>query len=232
MNLTKDMYEYLLNFADDKDIINMLSTNKKFRDETLFERIVKRRYSELVSFKNTDETFQYFFIKMIYYISKLKELYDIPYFVGINPQTLYEDAKTLYPQNFLHKVMIIAIRNGNLDVVKLMVRKGVNRFDSGLAEAAGSGHLDIVKYFIELNASEYSHATKIAAKNGKIDIIDYFIEKKYIKSGMLNLLLLEAAKGNQFPTVKYLINKGANNFQSAISRTDNPEIKNYLQKFL
>ncbi len=232
MNLTKDMYEYLLNFADDKDVLNMLSTNKKFRDETLFERIVKRKYPELIAFKNTNESFQYFFIKMVYYISKLKEVYDVPYFVGINPESLYTDAKNLYLENFLHKVMIIAIKNGNLDVVKLMVGKGVNRFDSGLGEAAGSGYLDIVKYFIELDASEYSHATKIAAKNGKINIIDYFIENKYIKSGMLNLLLLEAAKGNQFPAVKYLVTKGANNFQAAISRTNNMEIKNYLKQFL
>ena len=39
MNLTKDTYEYLLNFAEDRDIINMLSVNKKFRDEEFFERI-------------------------------------------------------------------------------------------------------------------------------------------------------------------------------------------------
>jgi hypothetical protein len=37
MNLTKDTYEYLVGFADDRDIINMLSVNKKFNDGEFFK---------------------------------------------------------------------------------------------------------------------------------------------------------------------------------------------------
>ena len=42
MILTKDTYEYLINFVDDKDVVNMLSTNKKFRHEDVFQRIMKK----------------------------------------------------------------------------------------------------------------------------------------------------------------------------------------------
>ena len=56
MNLTKDTYEYLLNFAEDRDIINMLSVNRKFNDEKLFEKIVKRKYPDLLAYKEKDES--------------------------------------------------------------------------------------------------------------------------------------------------------------------------------
>ncbi len=79
MELTKDAYEYLLNFADDKDVLNMLSVNKKFRDEKLFEKIMKRRYPLLLKFKLPRKSYKSFFIEMIYYISKLQEEFDIPY---------------------------------------------------------------------------------------------------------------------------------------------------------
>ena len=42
--LTKDAYEHILNFAVDREIIIMLSLNKKFNDEKLFERVMKKRY--------------------------------------------------------------------------------------------------------------------------------------------------------------------------------------------
>ena len=36
MSLPNDVYGYLTNFADDKDILNMLSVNKKFNDDVFF----------------------------------------------------------------------------------------------------------------------------------------------------------------------------------------------------
>jgi hypothetical protein len=42
MQFNKDVYEYLLNFADDRTIINMLSVNKKFNDPIFFEKLLKR----------------------------------------------------------------------------------------------------------------------------------------------------------------------------------------------
>ena len=77
MELTKDVYEYLTNFADDKTILNMLSVNKKFNDEEFFKRVMLRKYPFLLKFKG-EGSYKEFFIRMIYYIAKLKENYDIP----------------------------------------------------------------------------------------------------------------------------------------------------------
>ena len=69
--LNKDVYEYLTNFADDKTILNMLSVNTKFSDDSFFKRVFERKYPLLMKFKK-DETWRQFFIKMIYYIAKLE----------------------------------------------------------------------------------------------------------------------------------------------------------------
>ncbi len=91
MNLPKDMYEYLTNFADDKDIVKMLAVNKKFNDPIFFERIFKRKYPFLVKFKKDNETWKHFYLRMIKSIAKLNEEYHIPYIpdVDFNPEEFY-----------------------------------------------------------------------------------------------------------------------------------------------
>ena len=77
--LTKDTYEHILNFADDREIIIMLSLNKKFNDEKLFERVMKKRYPLLIRYRKENETWKELYVRMVFYISKLRELFFIPY---------------------------------------------------------------------------------------------------------------------------------------------------------
>lgn len=91
MNIPKDVYEYLMNFADDRTILNMLSTNKKFNSPIFFENVIKRIYPSLIPFKKENESWRDFFIKMTYYIAKLEEEYVIVYTATetYNPEELY-----------------------------------------------------------------------------------------------------------------------------------------------
>jgi hypothetical protein len=98
MNLTKDTYEYILNFATDRDIINMLSSNRKFRDEKLFERVMKKKYPLIIRFKDENISWINFFIQTVYYLSKLKEEYDLAYIPSLD-----FDPKFFYNIISLHK---------------------------------------------------------------------------------------------------------------------------------
>ena len=60
--LTKDTYEHILNFAEDREIIIMLSLNKKFNDEKLFERVMKKRYPLLIRFRKENETWKELYV--------------------------------------------------------------------------------------------------------------------------------------------------------------------------
>jgi hypothetical protein len=111
MEIPKEVYEHLTNFADDKTILNMLSVNKKFRDEQFFERVMKRKYPELIQYKTDDETWKSFYIKMVYYIAKLKEKFRFYYDrqPGYNPEKLYlvKKLRKLYEKSKYDKLVRI-----------------------------------------------------------------------------------------------------------------------------
>jgi hypothetical protein len=72
MELTKDTYSYLMQFADDRTILNFLSTKKKFQDSFFFENVVRRKYKGMVKFKK-DETWKNFYLKIIKFLSTTYE---------------------------------------------------------------------------------------------------------------------------------------------------------------
>tara|TARA_R110001599_G_scaffold36870_1_gene115091 strand:- start:1476 stop:1823 length:348 start_codon:yes stop_codon:yes gene_type:complete len=99
MNVSKDMYEYLAQFADDRTILTMLSVNKTFNDQKFFERVIRRKYPFLIRFKKEDESYKNFFIKMTYYIAKLEELFGEKYLkvkYTENPEYLYKNRHNIH----------------------------------------------------------------------------------------------------------------------------------------
>ena len=93
----KDIYEYIVNLAEDRDVINMLSVNRKFNDDSYFKKILEKRYPLLLEFKNEHETYKQFYLRMIKYVAKLWEEFKIPYVAekGFNPERRYVLARYL-----------------------------------------------------------------------------------------------------------------------------------------
>ena len=206
MNLTKDMYEYLLNFADDRTIINMLSVNKKFHDENFFERIMKRKYPDLIKYREDNETWKQLFVRMVYYISLMMEKFGIPYFVGLNPIYIFNGIV-----DPLYIIITTAAKIGNLEILKL--RKFDNKapiyFNDMLEYAANAGHLNVIKYFLHEKPSRSRHIAIFAAYRGNTEIIKYLLENKYIEEQDLNKLLSIASTNNREETTNWLISQGA-----------------------
>ena len=121
----------------------MLSVNKKFRDEKLFQRIIQRRYPLLIEFKKPSETWQHFFVNMTYYIHKLEEDYGIPYIPtkGYDPRVLFNI------ENKYNQAMYSAARGGWLDLVKFFIDKGATNWNQGMRYATEGGHKDLVDFF-------------------------------------------------------------------------------------
>jgi hypothetical protein len=120
MNVPKDLYEYLTNFADDKTILNMLSVNKDFRDEIFFERVLRRKYPLLIGFRKKDETWRELYIRMTYYIAKLEEKFGIPYIStkGYNPEEFYKNFKN--DEHIFNWASEWADYGGQTEIVELM----------------------------------------------------------------------------------------------------------------
>ena len=260
MELDKDTYEYLTNFADDRTILSMLSVNKKFNDEQFFKRVMQRKYPLLLKFQKKDESVKSLFIRMAYALAKLQEDYDIPYMSTpkYNPYDFYragKDDKDIYNQ-----AMDYAARVGDLDTVKSMIEKGATDYDWVMGKAVEFGHLNIVKFLIDKIDGHQNSYLYTASTEGHLEIVklllDSFnfnveqldtalrltsskghteVDKLLIQKGAtdLNGALIEAAEWGHLETVKFLAQQGATNFSSAIREAKESgytEIVNYLQK--
>ena len=90
----KNIYEYIVNLVEDRDVINMLAVNKKFNDDSYFKKILEKRYPTLLQLKEENETYKHLYLRMVKYLAKLWEEYEIPYIPSetFDPERLYEIA--------------------------------------------------------------------------------------------------------------------------------------------
>jgi len=206
MEVSKDIYEYLMNFADDRTILNMLSVNKEFRDESFFKRVMERKYPAALKFKPSNQSWKQYYIETVYYVEKIYEL--IGYRYSNNAKRSPKNYYKFISRDNLDYILIFAIRERDLDFVKFLVEeKGLN-VNKGrgtpLWLAAEKGDLTIVKYLVEHGAvvTINDGATYEAARNGYLDILKYLVEKG---AGInLNLSLEVAEKYGHSEVVKYL----------------------------
>jgi hypothetical protein len=89
--LSKDIYQYLGDLVDDRTALQMIYLNKNVYGEEYINKILEKRYPYLLKFKSDSETYRKFYAKSIYYISKLKEIFNIDYpeKSKISPQDFY-----------------------------------------------------------------------------------------------------------------------------------------------
>ena len=154
--LTKDTYEHILNFADDREIIIMLSLNKKFNDEKLFERVMKKRYPFLLRYRKENETWKELYVRMVFYISRLKELFHIPYInvQDYNPETFYQNYKNanLY---FVQKMALDKAAEGDLLAITYLATKmAKGDLRNPYFNAKAKGQREIMKYLLQLYEKE------------------------------------------------------------------------------
>ena len=211
MRVTKDIYEYLTRFVDDKTIISMFSVNKKFNSEEFYTRVLRRKYPLLLTFKV--KTMKYLYVHMTHYISKLKTEYDIPYIPSsqVSPRNLYERYMKKDIKSF---AMSVAAGEGHMDLVKVMVDKGATDVNRSLRAAAYSGYMDIVKFLLNIGATDIDEAISTAVMNKQIDIVKFLLEK----GADVNKALTSAFESEQRDMIEYLISRGAANFRRGACR--------------
>jgi hypothetical protein len=192
MNLTKDIYEYILNFVDDIDAINMLSVNKKFSQEIYIKKFMVKRYPGLHKFKEEKETYRRFFIKMNKHIYEMKK-HNIPYFEGLNPREIFMYGHELW-RGIIH-TLVKAIEIGNLEIVKF--------FDKNHKNSSSS--------------VSYLFISKIAASSGQLHILRWAL--KYCNKEDYYQILITAINFNQPSAVNYLLRQDRKNIRKNIKKS-------------
>jgi len=102
-----------------------------------------------------------------------------------------------------HNTIIMAVYQGNLEMVKYCVANECPIDTGACAHAALEGHLEILKYLREeVKAPWDSYTAAWAAARGQLHILEYLVERKYDKYNRRPCLY--AAKRGHLDCLKYL----------------------------
>lgn len=148
---SKDISREILEYVDDKRLLKICSISKKMWNDICNDNFLMRRlskYPEIEKYKETDETWKRFFVKSVYYISKMQEKFDFTYTSG--------DFKKQYALLIKHHrdddLIIKAVESGELSLVEYSVKHGAfirGYFNTAFQTAHIHGHADVVRYLIE-----------------------------------------------------------------------------------
>jgi hypothetical protein len=152
MNLTgfKDTDREVLKYVDDKELLRVCSINRKTWNNVCDDSFLKRRlmkYPGIDKYKK-EESWKEFFLRAVYYISKMKEQFQFDYVNG-NFEVQYFILDIANNPNF---ILLEAAEKGELTLVIYAIQKGANIKVTGrdaLYYAAKHGHLDVVRYLVE-----------------------------------------------------------------------------------
>ena len=180
--LPKDVYLMLTDYSSDRDIINMLSVNKKYNDPIFFERIITKRYPALLKLKRAKESWKTFYLRTIYYLSLLKDKYNIDYInvPSFDPYLLYKKLLTGFSRKFLLSGYIG--ETGDKNKIESFLKRIKNNKDQYvfniLNGIAKSGNLKLFKEY-EIYLPRFNHILLIknAILSQNPEMIEYVSNK-------------------------------------------------------
>jgi len=132
--------------------------------------------------------------------------------------------------------MRIAAKNGNKELVELLIKHGANNWHFGMCGAAQGGHKELVEFFVEHGARDFNSGMICAVRSGHKELVEFFMEhgadtfhygmycaalhgykdiaELLIKHGATNLNygLQCAAQGGHKKLVEFFVKQGANNW--------------------
>ena len=228
----KDTDREVLKYISDESLLKVCSIDKNFWNEVCDDNFLKRRlskYPDIEKYKKENETWKEFFLKFLYYTSKMREKYKFNYISGDfrkqydlfkndDLELTHKEGERVIIENILKKyadvfhrpffAMGFAASHGYLNIVKYLTETGfdINQQDY-LAFASGNGHLDIVKYLVEHGADIHSsgdHALRFASANGHLDVVKYLAEHGANVHAKNDDAFKMARKGGHVEVLEYL----------------------------
>ena len=172
--LPRDVYLLMTKYQNDKDVINMLSVNKTYNNSVFFQQIFKQRYPYLVQYKKGRESWKEFYLRMIFYLSYLKEKRDVDYInvPSFDPILLYKKIKENY-NIFNYQTEYIG-ETGDKTLINNFIQKEGEINDNLLQGIARSGNLNLFKHYkIPLEYIDKSDLIMNSVRSGNEDMINY-----------------------------------------------------------
>jgi ankyrin repeat protein len=203
----KDVDREVLKHVDDRELLQACSVDRRMWNEVCDDNFLQRRlkkYGNIEKYKK-EESWKRFYLRVIYYISMLKEKYQYEYTEG----DFEKQYRLLHDNKSMNKLLIESAALGELSLVKYALKNGAYLHffqDGAVSLAAGEGHLDIVKYLVNLGSGIPPYSLIEAAANGHFKVVKYLIEEKNVIP--TEIALTRAILFGRTDIVRYLIERG------------------------
>ena len=241
----KDIDREILLAMDDKSLLKTCSLNKYLfnivcDDNFFYKRLLLKYPDTLVYYKKNENflhTYKSYYLKIIYYISKMQEDYNYSYISG-NPKVQYKIFQ--YAKNNINRLLFQSSIKGELNLVKEAIHRGANihaNNEEALRWASRNGHLETVKYLVENGADIHANdesTLHYASYYGYLEVVKYLVENGADIHINNEEALRYASENGKLDVVKYLVNLGAdihvNNDEALIwaSESKHLEMVKYL----
>lgn len=117
-----------------------------------------------------------------------------------------EPSGEIYWDNCLY----CACKGNNLDVVQLLINKGVvNTWEIGLCGACRGGHTEMAQLMIDKGANDLNNGLNGACKKGHLGLVRFMVSKGADKCD-----LYYACYGGNMEIIQYVINRGGDDWAS------------------
>jgi hypothetical protein len=192
--------EILLKLSD-KDLLKSCGINKYFRNKVCNEQFYITRltntYPDTLKYKNENISWREYFLKTIYYISKMKEKFGIEYING-NPYINYlvkivlenkiineyvrEDIIHDIQTETRHHSALLRVNRfmRNVEILKYFLNLGIKPDIQDLHQSINNQNFESLKLlfpYIVINQNELNEMANIAAYGVRLDILEYLIAK-------------------------------------------------------
>jgi hypothetical protein len=235
---SRDVDTYLLDQLSDKELFEVMLLNKEFLKSAtyFFEKRLKEKYPLLVKFKPRKMNFTKYYLSVVYYISKLKEEYNIDYVPApsLNPKTYY--YRLGYEYAFPDEIDLYIGETGNLTLIK--EHEDVIDRQNLIQGVIKSGNLEILKY-LESKGPVFDHPSDIInamlSKNEEMEeYVLISLLKLFDKNDIQIELVYGAAELGDLNLVKYYDNLLEPNerFQQILGHISNLDVFKYFLKKL
>ena len=209
----KDTDREILKHVSDKELLGACSIDRRMWNDVCDDAFLRMRLSKyhgIEKYKKDDESWKQLFLRVIYYISKMKEEFEFEYTEG-DFKKQYEILKKPRKESLLFE----ATRAGELFLVEFALKTGDDihfNDNSALKLASSKGYYDIVKYLVEHGAdihAEYDEALRVASQNGHLEIVKYLLKNGANLHTVEVSALRTAAANGHLEVLKFLIAEGA-----------------------
>lgn len=133
-----------------------------------------------------------------------------------------------------------AAQGGNVELFKWFVSQGANDWDHALLGATESGNEYLVNFIInEMTKNNmiinWANALYKATQYGHLNLLEYYISRNNFSRDTLSVAMGEDIQASNVEEIlKYLISKGANNFEYALKKAQqyqNPKMIKFFRNY-